>query len=100
MFGLEDYNDRLKEQVFDRFEEELKRSPGGWYETGILWKTGKHSIKVNNSSSIGQHQNLAKNDGRKILKSLHIMMTSFKSRFKKNCKKSTSDDTIYETLFI
>ena len=48
------------QEVYERFKEQLKRSSDGWYETGLLWKSGKDSLLSNKTGSIGRLQNLVK----------------------------------------
>ena len=60
VLGLEDENYQITEPVYDRFKEQLKRSSDGWYETGLLWKSGKDSLLSNKTGSIGRLQKLVK----------------------------------------
>ena len=41
VLGLEDRPNGDQNLVCEEFEEQLVRSPKGWYETGLLWK-GNH----------------------------------------------------------
>ena len=46
VFGLEDDNDKITEPASNRFKEQLNRSSKGWYETGLLWKSGKYNLQT------------------------------------------------------
>lgn len=53
VFGLEDDNDEITETVSNRFKEQLNRSSRGWYETGLLWKSGKDNLQRHKTGSTG-----------------------------------------------
>ena len=57
---MEDENDEVAEPVYNRFKEQLIRLSEDWYETSLLWKSGKDNLESNKMESIGCLQNLVK----------------------------------------
>ena len=49
MLGLQDSPTGDQSVVHEEFEEQLQRSPDGWYETGLPWR-GNHPTLANNKS--------------------------------------------------
>eukprot|EP00112_Aurelia_sp_Birch-Aquarium-sp1_P000960 Seg1093.6 transcript_id=Seg1093.6/GoldUCD/mRNA.D3Y31 product="hypothetical protein" protein_id=Seg1093.6/GoldUCD/D3Y31 len=60
VLGLEDRASDDQATVFEDFKEQLTRSPEGWYETGLLWKSGHASLPSNQSGSLGRLSGLVR----------------------------------------
>ena len=58
VFGVEDANPDDKLSVYADFKEQLYKSNEGWYETGLLWKSGHPPLENNKSGSLGRLKNL------------------------------------------
>ena len=60
VLGLEDRASDDQVTVFEDFKEQLTRSPEGWYETGLLWKSGHAPLPNNKSASLGRLSSLVR----------------------------------------
>ena len=60
VIGLQDKPQGDQQVVYDVFKEQLVRNPGGWYETGLLWKGNHAELYNNKNGSLGRLSNLAK----------------------------------------
>ena len=52
MLGLLDPRDQSHAVVFEEFEESLKRSPQGWYDTTLTWKANHPPLPSNKGGSL------------------------------------------------
>ena len=58
VLGLPDRPEGDQEAVYSEFKEQLKRSPQGWYETGLMWKANHDELPNNKASSLRRMNNL------------------------------------------
>lgn len=58
VLGLEDHPTRDQAVVYSEFKEQLRRSPEGWYETGLPWKGDRPSLPNNRAGSLRRLDNL------------------------------------------
>ena len=52
VLGLEDSKDHDENIVHAEFEEQLQRSPEGWYETGLPWRSNHPELPSNKIGSL------------------------------------------------
>ena len=60
VLGLEE-RENSEDPVFDRFKQQLTRSPEGWYETDLLFKPQDAALGTNKAASLGRLKNLINN---------------------------------------
>lgn len=60
VLGLQDRPDGDQQAVYDNFEEQLRHSDEGWYETGLLWKHGHDILNNNKQGSLRRLEILLK----------------------------------------
>ena len=58
VLGLEDRPAGDQAMVYAEFKEQLKRSPEGWYETGLPWKGDRPVLPNNTAGSLRRLHNL------------------------------------------
>ena len=46
--------------MYDEFIEQLDRSEEGWYESGLLWKSGHGRLLTNEQGSIARLEGLVR----------------------------------------
>ena len=52
MLGLEDSTTGDQASVYEEFQEQLKRSPDGWYEVNLPWKRNHPPLPSNEKGSL------------------------------------------------
>ena len=60
VLGLEDSPPGDQGEVYKEFQEQLKRSPNGWYETSLPWKGNHPPLPNNKSGSLRRLDSLAR----------------------------------------
>ena len=60
ILGLKDRPIGDQMSVYDKLKVQLTRNPEGWYETGLLWKTGHPQLHNNQSGSMGRLSGLVR----------------------------------------
>ena len=60
VLGLEDSPTGDQETVYAEFQEQLKRNPEGWYETGLPWKGNHPPLPNNETGSLRRLGNLVR----------------------------------------
>ena len=60
ILGLKDRPAGDQMSVYDEFKAQLTRRPEGWYETGLLWKTGHPQLHNNHNGSLGRLSSLVR----------------------------------------
>ena len=60
VLGLEDTSTGDQGAVYSEFKEQLKRSPEGWYETGLPWKGNHPPLPNNEAGSLRRLSNLVR----------------------------------------
>ena len=60
VLGLEDSPTGVQETVYAEFQEQLKCSPEGWYETGLPWKGNHPPLPNNETGSLRRLGNLVR----------------------------------------
>ena len=58
VLGLEDLPENDQDMVYTEFKEQLRRDPGGWYETGLPWKGNHPPLPSNKQGSIQRLESL------------------------------------------
>ena len=58
VLGLEDLPKNDQDMVYTEFKEQLRRDPGGWYETGLPWKGNHPPLPSNKQGSIQRLESL------------------------------------------
>ena len=53
LLGLEDSSEHDQNLVHEEFKEQMQRSPEGWYETGLPWRSNHPTLKSNKTGSYG-----------------------------------------------
>ena len=59
VLGVEENHLSHDENVYKKFKQQLERSEGGWYETGLVWTENKVPLN-NKSGSLGRLKSLLK----------------------------------------
>ena len=65
MLGLADAPEHDQNTVHAEFKEQLERSPEGWYETGLPWKSNHPELLNNKQGSLNRLENLSRRLERK-----------------------------------
>ena len=60
VLGLEDSSEHDQNLVHEEFKEQLQRSPEGWYETGLPWRSNHPTLKSNKTGSLRRLQSLTR----------------------------------------
>ena len=60
VLGLKDSDDGNQSSTFEEFKDQLERKPEGFYETGLLWKSGKTELPNNRIGSLARSGKLVK----------------------------------------
>ena len=58
--GLKDTSPGSQENVYEEFQEQLTRSPEGWYQTGLPWKACHPPLPSNEAGSLKRLNSLTK----------------------------------------
>ena len=65
VLGLADAPEHDQNTVHAEFKEQLERSPEGWYETGLPWKSNHPELLDNKQGSLNRLENLSRRLERK-----------------------------------
>ena len=65
VLGLADAPEHDQNTVHAEFKEQLERSPEGWYETGLPWKSNHPELLNNKQGSLNRLENLSRRLERK-----------------------------------
>ena len=68
VLGLDDSAEHDRNLVHAEFKEQLRRSPEGWYETGLPWRSNHPTLRSNKNGSLRRLQSLT----RKLHRDGHI----------------------------
>jgi uncharacterized protein YoxC len=60
VLGLKDTPPGSQENVYEEFQEQLTRSPEGWYQTGLPWKASHPPLRSNEVGSLKRLNSLTK----------------------------------------
>ena len=60
VMGLEDSSEHDQKIVHSEFKEQLRRSPEGWYETGLPWRSNHPVLPSNKTGSLHRLNGLTK----------------------------------------
>ena len=60
VLGLEDSSEHDQKIVHSEFKEQLRRSPEGWYETGLPWRSNHPVLPSNKTGSLHRLNGLTK----------------------------------------
>ena len=60
VLGLEDSSEHNQKIVHSEFKEQLRRSPEGWYETGLPWRSNHPVLPSNKTGSLHRLNGLTK----------------------------------------
>ena len=58
VLGIQDSPSNNTNSVYEDFKQQLVRSDEGWYETGLLWKTGHPPLPTNEKGSLARLSSL------------------------------------------
>ena len=58
VLGIQDSPSSNTNSVYEDFKQQLVRSDEGWYETGLLWKTGHPPLPTNEKGSLARLSSL------------------------------------------
>ena len=64
VLGLRDTPPGSQENVYKEFQEQLSRSPEGWYQTGLPWKASHPPLQSNEVGSLKRLNSLTKRLGK------------------------------------
>lgn len=64
VLGLEDSPTGDQDTIYKEFQEQLVRSPEGWYETGLPWKGNHPTLPNNKSGSLRRLDSLVRKVGK------------------------------------
>ena len=54
VLGLKDADDENQSSIFEEFNDQLERKVEGFYETGLMWKSGETELPNNRSGSLAR----------------------------------------------
>jgi hypothetical protein len=60
VLGLDDSSEHDQNLVHAEFKEQLQRSPEGWYETGLPWRSNHPTLDSNKTGSLQRLQSLTR----------------------------------------
>ena len=52
--GLKGSDDENQSSIFEEFKDQLERKPEGFYETGLMWKSGETELPDNRMGSLAR----------------------------------------------
>jgi hypothetical protein len=58
VLGLEDLPENDQDIVYAEFQEQMRRDPAGWYETGLPWKGNHPPLPSNKQGSVRRLESL------------------------------------------